>query len=205
MLVPPLVTGGPVTVRLVHRDGREFATRVESVSPRVVVVAAPPGANAALIASGTREIDLSWLSPRGRYEQRCELEHSAGTSRQWRLRPLRPAVLVQRRRYIRVRAAVPVVIEVSGESLPATTVDVSEGGFRVRIPPRDIAELERATVHATIAGQPVELPGYFLRRTLRGPTDAEAVIVFETLGVHAETLRRWILQLQLRSRAARSS
>lgn len=42
MLVPPLVTGGPVTVRLVHRDGREFATRVESVSPRVVVVAAPP-------------------------------------------------------------------------------------------------------------------------------------------------------------------
>ncbi|MBX6371943.1 MAG: PilZ domain-containing protein [Acidothermus sp.] len=202
MLVPQIAPNAVVAVRLVHRDGREFTTRVESVTPQAVVVAAPPGANAALIASGSREIDLSWLSPRGRYEQRCELQHSAGTARQWRLRPLRPAVLVQRRRHIRVRAAVPVVLHVAGEALPGSTVDVSEGGFRVRIPPRDLPELEPATVHVTIGGRPLELRGYLLRGTFRGPQDAEAVVAFEDLGSQGETLRHWILQLQLRSRAA---
>ncbi len=201
--VPALALNSSVSVRLAHRHGEEYSTRVEDLTPDAVVVTAPTGANAALIASGTREIDLSWLSPRGRYEQRCELEHGAGTARRWRLRPLRQAILVQRRRYIRVRAAVDVSVQVGGETLPGTTIDVSEGGFRVRIPQRQVSELEPTVVHAMIGGMAVTVPGYILRTTEAGPQESEAVIAFEATGAQAEAIRRLVLHMQLRSRATR--
>ena len=187
-------------------EGHEFATRVEDVEPEVIVVGAPAGANSVLLASGSRDVELSWMSPRGRYEQLCRVLGSASSSgaKLWRLRPIRQPLLIQRRRYIRVRACLDVILDLDGEAVPATTVDISEGGFRVRLPRRDIPELQRTVVRTVIGRERVAASGYVVR-TIELDDDTEqteAVVAFD-IGAGSEAIRRHILHLQLRARAKR--
>lgn len=194
----------PVLIRVAHEHGREYPSRIEDLEADAIVIGSPAGAGAALLASGARTVEVSWLSPRGRYEQRClVIEHITGSARQWRLRPLRRPVLIQRRRYIRVTAAVPVRVIVDEEEILGTTVDVSEGGFRVHVPRQAIPELSRSTVHATMGSAHIAVPGFVLRASdsARGGTDV--VIAFEANVPDAEAIRRFILNAQLRARAAR--
>lgn len=209
VLLPMLRVDAPVTVRVATRaDGwraHEYASRVEEVTDTSVVVSLPPGANSALLASGTREVDLSWLSPRGRYEQACRLEPGRGrhgSVKYWRLRPLRSPVLIQRRRYIRVRADLDVTLELHGAAVQGTTVDVSEGGFRVRIPRCDIPELQPTVVRATIGDRDVALAGFVIRATDAFPEGTDAVVAFQAGGPDAEAVRKLVLHSQLRARAA---
>jgi c-di-GMP-binding flagellar brake protein YcgR len=190
-------------------EGHEFATHVEDVEADAIVVGAPAGANSMLLASGSRDVELSWMSPRGRYEQPCRVlgsSNSAG-AKLWRLRPIRQPMLIQRRRYIRVRARLDVVLDLDGESVPATTVDISEGGFRVRLPRRHITELQRTVVRTIIGRERVAAPGYVVRATdLDDESDqTEAVVAFDIGAQGAEAIRRHILHLQLRARAKRDS
>jgi c-di-GMP-binding flagellar brake protein YcgR len=190
-------------------EGHEFATHVEDVEADAIVVGAPAGANSMLLASGSRDVELSWMSPRGRYEQPCRVlgsSNSAG-AKLWRLRPIRQPMLIQRRRYIRVRARLDVVLDLDGESVPATTVDISEGGFRVRLPRRHITELQRTVVRTIIGRERVAAPGYVVRATdLDDESDQpEAVVAFDIGAQGAEAIRRHILHLQLRARAKRDS
>jgi c-di-GMP-binding flagellar brake protein YcgR len=202
-----LAVNSPVMVRVAHQHDREFSSRIEDLDRDAVIVAAPPGANSAVLASGTREVELSWLSPRGRYEQSCRVEPIAGRAgtKRWRLRPLRQPILVQRRRYIRVRANIDIAIDMDGDRLPGATVDISEGGFRVRVPRRDVPPLHHTVIHATIAGTTVHLPGYVVRSTDVEPDQTEAVIAFQADGSDAEAVRKLVLHLQLRARASRHS
>lgn len=203
-----LTVNSPVMVRVAHQHDREFASRIEGLDNGAVIVAAPPGANSAVLASGTREVELAWLSPRGRYEQACRLEASqpgpAG-ARRWRLRPLRQPLLVQRRRYIRVRANIDVTVELDGESVGAATVDVSEGGFRIRMPRRQFPQSQHTVVRAHIGGAEVALSGYVVRTTEVDPDQTEAVIAFQAAGNDAAAVRRFVLHMQLRARASRDS
>lgn len=202
----------PVVLRIAARgklagEGHEFATHVEDVEPEAIIVGAPTGANSVLLASGSRDVELSWMSPRGRYEQLCRVLGSASSSgpKLWRLRPIRQPLLIQRRRYIRVRACLDVVLDLDGETVPATTVDISEGGFRVRLPRRDIPDLQRTVVRTVIGRERVAAPGYVVR-TIDVDDDSEqteAVVAFDIGGAGSEAIRRHILHLQLRARAKR--
>jgi len=204
-----LTVNSPVMVRFAHQHDREFASRIEDLDEGAVIVVAPAGANSAVLASGTREVELAWLSPRGRYEQPCTLESSqpghVGGPRRWRLRPLRQPILVQRRRYIRVRANVDITIDLDSESVAAATIDVSEGGFRIRMPRRHVPELQHTVVHAHIGGAQVTLAGYVVRTTEVEPDQTEAVIAFQADGNDAQAVRRFVLHMQLRARASRDS
>ena len=192
-----------VSVRLSEQD-IEYPSRIEDVTGETVTVAAPPGASAMLLANGTRDVELSWISPRGRYEQRCQLvEHIGGQVKLWRLRPVDRAILVQRRRYVRVRTAIAVLVILPGDVLPATTVDISEGGFRVRMDRHEIEDMTPATVHTTIGGTALELHGCVLRTSVTDLGQTEAVIAFDADGREADAIRRFVFQLQLRARATR--
>lgn len=213
----------PVMVRVASRgrDGwrtHEYTTRVEELEDDSVVVSIPAGANSALLASGTREVDLAWLSPRGRYEQPCRLEPSRGrpgSAKSWRLRPLRLPLLIQRRRYVRVRSDLDVRLESGGNVVKGMTIDISEGGFRIRLPrrdntrdvardiARDIAEFEPAVVHAVVGNREIAIPGRVLRTTDAFPDSIEAVVAFEAGGRQAEEIRSLVLNAQLRARAAK--
>ncbi len=184
-------------------DGIDYPSRIEDLAADTVIVAAPHRANAALFESGDRTVQLSWVSPRGRYEQRCELvEHISSRPRLWRLRPLDGAVLIQRRRYVRARAAVSVLLFFPGVVVPGTTIDISEGGFRVRVARRDLEEMAATTIHVTIGGEPLEIQGHVVRTSITELGQTEVVISFEAGRRESDAIRRFVFELQLRARAA---
>jgi hypothetical protein len=205
-LAQTLTPNAPVLIRVGHQHDREYISRIEDVETDAITINSPAGASAALLASGSREVDVSWLSPRGRYEQRyVVVEHASGGQKQWLLRPVRRAVLIQRRRYVRVAAQVSVQVVVEGLEVPGLTVDVSEGGFRVRLPRQEIPELAYATVLAEIGGVPVAVSGYVLRTSEAPPDRTDAVIAFDAGAGEVEAIRRLVLNAQLRARAARAT
>lgn len=184
-------------------DGIDYPSRIEDLATDTVIVAAPHHASAALFETGDRTVLLSWVSPRGRYEQRCELvEHISSRPRLWRLRPLDHAVLIQRRRYVRARAAVAVLLFFPGVVVPGTTIDISEGGFRVRIARREIEEMAATTIHVTIGGEPLEIEGHVVRTSVTELGQTEVVIAFEAERRASDAIRRFVFELQLRARAA---
>jgi c-di-GMP-binding flagellar brake protein YcgR len=198
-----LLSLNALVILRIGQNDEEFASRIEDVNQETVIVAAPIGGSALLLASATREIQLSWVSARGRYEQSCDLaEVIGGTLKRWRLRPVGRAVLIQRRRYIRVQAAIAVLIFLPSEVLPATTIDVSEGGLRLRMARREIEDHTPTAVHMAMGGTTVDVSGFVLRSTQVEGHQTEAVIAFETEGPGTDAIRRYVFQL--RARAARS-
>jgi PilZ domain len=208
-----LALNAPVLVRLADRHDYEYAARIADFDVDEVVISAPAGGSAALLASGAREVDLVWLSRRGRYEQRCVVvEHSAtgqvgqkpaAIQKQWRLRPVRRPVLIQRRRHIRVTAKLPVRVVIGSEAAAGVTIDISEGGFRVRLPRREIPDLAHATVHATMGGARIAVPGYVVRATDAPPNHTDAVIAFDAAATDTDAIRRLVVNAKLRSKSTR--
>ena len=80
--------------------------------------------------------------------------------------------------------------------------DISEGGFRVRLPRRTIEPLARTTVRATMGGANIAILGYVLRWIDVLANQTEAVIAFEADGNGTDAIRRFVLNTQLRARAA---
>ena len=96
-------------------------------------------------------------------------------------------------------------VVVEGVEVPGLTVDVSEGGFRVRLPRQVIPELAFTTVVAEIGGVSVGVSGYVLRTNDVLPDRTDAVIAFDAGTGEVEAIRRFVLNAQLRARAAKPS
>jgi len=210
-----LALNAPVLVRLTDGQDHEYAARIADFDVDEIVISAPAGGSAALLASGAREVDIAWLSRRGRYEQRCVVvEHSAvvqvgqkqpSLQKQWRLRPVRRPVLIQRRRHIRVTAKLPVRVVIGSKASAGVTIDISEGGFRVRLPRQDLPDLAHATVHATVGAARVAVSGYVVRAIDAAPNHTDAVIAFDAAGTDADAIRRLVLNAKLRSKRTRTT
>ena len=210
-----LALNAPVLVRLADTQDHEYAARIADLDVDEIVISAPAGGSAALLASGAREVDIAWLTRRGRYEQRCVVvEHSgvvqagakqSSLQKQWRLRPVRRPVLIQRRRHIRITAKVPVRVVIGSHATAGVTIDISEGGFRVRLPRQDLPDLARATVHATMGAARVAVSGYVVRAIDAPPNHTDAVIAFDAAGSDADAIRRLVLNAKLRSKATRTA
>jgi len=193
-----------VRLRIAHNE-EEFASRIEDVDQQTVIVAAPVGGSAMLLASVARDIQLSWVSARGRYEQSCELvEVIGGTPKRWRLRPVGPAAIIQRRRFIRVQAAISVLVTLPHEVLPATTIHISEGGLRLRMALREIEDHTPASIHMAMGHTTVDVSGFVLRSAQIEGRHTDAVIAFEPEGAGTEAIRRYVFLMQLHARAVRS-
>lgn len=183
----------------------EYPARLADVAPEVITLTVANGATSALLASGSREVDLAWSSRVGRYEQHCGVQTGRGSARRWRLTPLGPAILLQRRRYVRVPARLDVIVELGGVTMPGTTIEISEGGFRLQLPACVAASGRPATLHLVIGNRPIALEGRIVRARRTGPmeTVTEVVIAFVATGAAAEAVRGLVLHRQLRNRAMR--
>lgn len=200
--IPVTALNSLVSLRI-GDDETDYPSRVEGVDADTVVVAAPVGAPAALLESGQREIELSWLSLRGWHRQRCALaERTGGRAWLWRLRPIAEPELLQRRRFVRARAAIRLLAVLPGASVPGVTVDLSEGGLRIRIERRDVADETPVRIEVTLGGEALTLPGRVLRATATDDGQTELVVTFDTETRETDAVRRFVFELQLRARAA---
>lgn len=183
-------------------DTTDYPSRVEGIDADTVLVAAPIGAPAALMESGGRVVEVSWPSKRGRHCQRCLLvERTSGRSRLWRLRPTGEPELLQRRRFVRARATIPVVVALPGATVPGVTVDLSEGGMRIRIERCVVPDETPVHVQIVLDGDELALAGQVVRALGSERGWVELVVTFDTECRETDAIRRFVFELQLRARA----
>ncbi len=197
-----LAVNSLVSLRI-GEDGLEHPSRVEDLVADTVVVAAPLGVNSELFARSERVVGLSWVSPRGRYAQQCHVvEHIWSRPRLWRLRPFGEAELMQRRRYVRARAAVDVFLVLPEVVVPGVGIDISEGGVRLCTTWCSFDDVIETTVQMAIGGEVIAVPGRIVRTSVRDHGQAEVVVAFDAGRREADVIRRFVFELQLRARAA---
>ena len=164
----------------------EFPARLADVQPEAITVTVTNGATSALLASGSREIDLTWSSRVGHHEQHCRVQTGRGSPRRWRLTPLSAPILLQRRRYVRVPARIDVIVEVGGIAMTGTTVEISEGGFRLQLRTCAVVPDQPARLHLVVANRSVVLAGHIVRtRRVDPPPDPRSAL--ETSATKAVT------------------
>ncbi len=191
---------GLVTVG-VAGDTIELPSRIEDIDEKSLLVAIPAHGPRVLDESGTDEVDLHWVSIRGRYQQPAlVVERVDQPLLQWRLEPYGEPQLVQRREYVRVSTALPIEIEHRGEVADGTTVDISEGGFRVLTDAADLAPGSELILRVTIDDKALVIPGQVLRTVHALHSRNEVVVVFHYPGQYGDVIRRYVFKMQVRMR-----
>lgn len=191
------------SVEVALRYGSWHPTRVEDSDDDVLHLAEPQG----LVARSGQTVHVRWITPRGLAELTTTLEarstHAAMSM--WRVRSAAEPEVQQRRRFVRARAMLQVEIEweegLGLQRVPATSVDISEGGIQmVTLGSDDVAVGRAVVVAVDLDGEQVRLNGDVLQSRIR-PDGSRSVIV-RFVGVRsgdADRVRRYVFRAQMDS------
>lgn len=198
---------------VVLRDpaGREYASRVENLGERLVVVAEPHGLPPEETFGSGTEVSVTWADGDGAVmllPTRILAAHAQGDLQVWSLVVTGPAVTEQRRRAERIETEGAVALRApdasAGRAVPGSLVDVSEKAIRFSVATgsadrflRDrevVAEFSLGTTSFVIPGR-VE----FIRATKHPTQLEELVVVFEEPVADADALRKEIFVLEPRT------
>lgn len=206
---------------VVLRDGadREFRSRVEDLGDNLLVVARPhdlPWDEA--FDTGT-ELSVAWADARGGVTvlpTRILSGHTEGTLRLWSLVVTGPAHAQQRRRFVRVHAAGPVLLRPAEgdevdevDAVSGNLVDVSEGAIRCTVragaADRFLTDHPEVVAEFRFGASDFAVPGRveFLRPTARPAEVEELVVVFDEPVTDADALRKQVFAQQVRTLRAR--
>lgn len=190
-----------VEVALTH--GGWQPSRVEDAEGDVLHLAEPQG----LVARSGQTVYLRWITPRGLAELTTTVEarSSQAAMSTWRVRAAAAPEVQQRRRFVRARALLPVEIEweegLGLQRVPATSVDISEGGIQmVALGSDDVAVGRAVVVAVDLDGEEVRLNGDVLQSRIR-PDGSRSVIV-RFVGVRsgdADRVRKYVFRAQMDS------
>jgi hypothetical protein len=208
--------------RVVLADTEERPSRVESHEDGILSVAAPWHA-AALVPEPGQPLAIRWPSVRGICEVGATLvevdrENAVAL---WRVQPDGDVRILQRRRFVRADATVPVTLapvppDADCSALPepvlATVADLSEGGARCRI--EGITALAEAGLVAdgevdlriSLGAAVIRVVGVVIRVTPDVPKTAkdtgEVVVAFAPPEHAGDLIRRFVMQQQVLARRA---
>jgi hypothetical protein len=219
----PVVNG---LCRVVLGDTDERPSRVEADDDGLLTVAAPWHA-AALAPAPGESLAIRWPTLRGICEVAATLvsiEREKAVPL-WRVQTEGEVRILQRRRFVRADATVPVTLApmprgAKQDELPepviATVVNLSEGGARCRIEglaelvAKGLAENRQVDLRLNLGAAVVHLVGLVIRITPELPWTskdvAEVVVAFEPPEQAGDLIRQFVLHQQvLARRAARNS
>lgn len=196
---------GLVTVG-VAGDAVELPSRIEDLDDTTLVVAIPPHGPRALSDSGTDEVDLHWVSIRGRYQQPAVVvETIKDPILQWRLEPYGEPQLMQRREYVRLATVLPLRVQHRELVADGTTIDISEGGCRCLVDYSDMEPGSEVMVYVEIEGRQLAIPGQVMRTVRALHARTEVVVVFHHPAQHGDLIRRFVFKMQVRMRGGESA
>ena len=190
-----------VEVALSH--GGWQPSRVEDADGQVLHLAEPQG----LTAGSGQPVHVRWSTPRGLAELTTTVEartaHAAMAV--WRVRAAAAPEVQQRRRFVRAQVMLHAEIEweegLGLQRVPATSVDISEGGIQMVTLGSDDVSVGRAVVVAIdLDGEQIRVAGDVLQSRVR-PDGSRSVIV-RFVGVRsgdADRVRRYVFRAQMDS------
>ena len=188
----------------------EYASRVEGIDNGALTLARPFGLPLDTTLDDGRPFDVEWTSAAGQHALPVRVTERSidGKIRVWHAVPTGPARLANRRAHVRVAVAVPVAIEIDGERVTASLLDVSEAAVRCLIreplppqaPDSEAADGGRPVrVMFTLGGQEFALKGTVFRST-PAQGGAEVIIILPDDERTATAVRRAVFAEQIRAR-----
>ena len=113
----------------------EYASRVEGLADGALTLARPFGLPLETSLDEGRPFDVQWTSTAGMHALPVRVTERSidGKIRVWHAVPTGPARLSNRRAHVRVAVAIAGTLEVDGEQLTASLIDVSEAAVRCLI------------------------------------------------------------------------
>jgi hypothetical protein len=187
------------------------ASRVEGYEGGDLVIAAPGFEGDLQTDVQGLPVLVRWTGPRGVFSLETELvEVRRGLLTTWRVRPVGPVQISQRRNYVRAPLFTAIQLVPVTEEASRTTMgwlsDLSEGGLRARVD--GLPLLNDAVVEARfqLEEELVTLLGTVLRS---GPVDTKSktyeIVVLVEAGRHADRIRRVVLRQQMLARRGSAS
>lgn len=197
--------GTPVFLAL--GEGANFRSRLESVDGRTFCVSAPlETAGPAALRPG-HEFQIFWVPPRTRIVLPVRLvEITDSTPFRWRLEPVGPPKVSNRREFVRGGGGAAVRLTAAEEERASeadgTLIDISEGGLRCRISqalPVRVGDEMRAVVW--LGTGEVELTGR-VHTVHDDPEGAgqQLILIFRVEEVVARMIRQYIINWELAER-----
>lgn len=197
-------------------DERSYTTWVDQSDGRYMSVFAPHDLLVVDLPGAGTVVTVRWHSIRGRHHvDAVFLERRGDGGLQWILEVQGDLRVTQDRQFVRGAGGEPLTLvrvatqdedaadEPASELhvVPGVVVDLSERGVRARVESLDVVEQDTVSVVLTLDEAEVSVTGTVLR-LFPGAKDVapELVVVFETDDATATTIRRYVLQSQLRAR-----
>ena len=167
----------------------------DPVGPDAAPFAALPAGTALLVA---------WSTAAGRHELDTRLvEVRRGPVPQWQLAATGVTRTSQERRFARASDSLPGQLCRGRTSWSVTVCDLSEGGARLLVPdPAGLAAHDGVLLYVTVGEARLQLPGRLLPFARADVGRSELRVEFTGIGRAADVLRRRVLELQIRARAA---
>lgn len=195
---------------LLRGDDEEYASRVEGLDETALTLARPFGLPLEPVLEDGREFAVEWTTASGVHALPVRVTERAidGKIRVWHARPTGPARIANRRAHLRVPVAVPLILEVDGEEINASVLDVSEAAVRClvreRLPQpetdaRGNPVEQQIRVIFSLSDQDFTLRGTIFRST---PTTSgvELIVSLPEDEATATSVRRAVFAEQIRAR-----
>jgi hypothetical protein len=182
------------------------ASRVEGHPAGDVLIAAPGFTGDLHAVVEGLQVLLRWFGPRGVHSLATELvEVRRAQLTTWRVRPVGPVLITQRRDFARAALHTPIaLVPVVAEVVLVTTgslVELGEGGLRARVNGQPLIIGTEVIARLELEGVPIGFEGNVLRSALvDGTAEIHEVVVLIAAGRNGERIRRVVLHQQMLAR-----
>lgn len=163
----------------------------------------PTGTPVAALPAGTA-LAVGWSTAAGRHELDATLLEVRRTAVPlWHVSASGPTRTSQERRYARARDTLTGQVCRGPVTWPVSVADLSEGGARLLVSdPAGLTAHDGILLYVTVDEARLQLPGRLLPFTTADVGRTELRMEFTGIGAAADVLRRRVLALQIRARAA---
>lgn len=202
----PLPAVGEHLLLTVVSTGTELLTKVDDVAENCVLVLGPLGSDGTPVAAmpAGSALRVAWSTPAGRHQLDMHLvEVRRDQVPVWRLAADGVTHTSQDRRYARAADSLAAQLCRGRDTWPVTVSDLSEGGARALVAdPGSLAVNDRVLLYVTVEDARLQLPARILPFSTADVGRTELRLEFLNIGRAADLLRRRVMALQIRARAA---
>ena len=194
---------------VVHAEGVNYRSRLESVDGGTLSVAAPLETTGEDLPRAGQLVEVFWAQPRARIILPCKLVEISESPYRWVLEPIAEPVVSNRREYVRGGGGPPVALaaplEMSSDDqqqLNGRLLDISEGGLRCWVAtPGEMRVGDKMQASVTLGAGDVEVEGavHTVRAAIEEPGH-HVILTFRTAEKVARVIRQHVYAWEIAER-----